>query len=195
LDDFSDVLVIDVPVLLLLVSFCIETGSGIIHILVVAGSGIFVVGGDVDNGTSLDWKVGIANSVSRSDFWALCVQGNGKRSAWKFLLCGFGVVYDRLVVLKMGEYFAGLRNALSRKLTSYDPWEKFMRTTLRPTMKRSVEVISASIEGIFLPLRRSLILSTELVFGPVGSCQLVRNRELRICFSPPPIQILRFPYL
>lgn len=132
MDDFGDVLVVDVPVLLL-VSFCIETGSGIIHVLVVAGSGIFVVGSDVDNGTSLDWKVGIANSVSRSDFWALCVQGNGKRSAWKFLLCGFGVVYDRLVVLKMGEYFAGLRNALSRKLTSYDPWEKFMRTTLRPT--------------------------------------------------------------
>jgi hypothetical protein len=132
LDDFGDVLVVDVPVLLL-VSFCIETGSGIIHVLVVAGSGIFVVGGDVDNGTSLDWKVGITNSVSSSDFWALCVQSNGKRSAWKFLFCGFGVVYDRLVVLKMGEYFAGLRNALSRKLTSYDPWEKFMRTTLRPT--------------------------------------------------------------
>lgn len=44
-----------------------------IHVLVVAGGGIFVVGGDVDNGTSLDWKVCIANCVSCSDLWALGV--------------------------------------------------------------------------------------------------------------------------
>jgi hypothetical protein len=72
----------------------------IIHVLVIAGSGIFLVSGDVDDGTSLDWDVCIANGETSADFWSLGVQGNGERSAWECLLCCFGVVYDRLVVLE-----------------------------------------------------------------------------------------------
>lgn len=100
MDDFGDVLVVDVPeweLDLLLQGFAQMD----IHVLVVTSSGIFIVSGNVDNGASLDGKVGIANSVSSSDFWALGVQRDGKRSAWEFLLCCLGVVYDGLVVLSV----------------------------------------------------------------------------------------------
>lgn len=81
LNDLGDVLVVDV------------------HVLVVGGGSVLLIGGDVQNGASLDRDIGIANSVTCADLGALGVERNGKRAT---SLCPLGltrVVDDRLVVL------------------------------------------------------------------------------------------------
>jgi hypothetical protein len=52
-------------------------------------------------------------------------------------------------------------------LTSYDPWEKFMRTTLRPAGCVSANVPGqAKCQSQLVPFRSMEIFSTELVLGP-----------------------------
>jgi hypothetical protein len=64
---------------------------------------------------------------------AYSVESNGKRTPWHGPGRFASIVDDRLVVLG-GTCQQGLDRVEQVKaiLTSYDPWEKFMRTTLRP---------------------------------------------------------------
>ena len=81
LDDLGDVLVVDV------------------HVLVVGGGSVLLIGGDVQDGAGLDRDIGVTDSVTCADLGALGVKSNGERATG---LCPLGlarVVDDRLVVL------------------------------------------------------------------------------------------------
>ena len=105
--------------------------EGVLHVLVITGIGICLIGGDVKDGSLLDREVLVVNGVTGADLGALGVEGNGERAASLDTGSLASVVNDRLVVLQSSQ-----RNPSSvglQSLTSYEPWEKFMRTTLRPT--------------------------------------------------------------
>lgn len=70
-----------------------------LHVLVVAGSSIFVVGGNVDLGASRNGDVRVPGGVARSDLGAFGVQRNGNLTAFLGFLSSAGIVNDRLVVL------------------------------------------------------------------------------------------------
>lgn len=103
----------------------------VLHVLVITGIGICLIGGDVKDGSLLDREVLVFNGVTGADLGALGVEGNGEGTASLETGSLARVVNDRLVVLQSSQ-----RNPSSvglQSLTSYEPWEKFMRTTLRPT--------------------------------------------------------------
>lgn len=108
--------------------------EGVLHVLVVTGSGVCLIGGDVKDGALLDGEVLVVDGVTSADLGALGVEGNGEGTASLETGSLARVVNDRLVVLQTNQ-----RNPSSvglQLLTSYEPWEKFMRTTLRPTTFR-----------------------------------------------------------
>jgi hypothetical protein len=81
LNDLGDVLVVDV------------------HVLVVAGGGVLLIGGNIQDCAGLDRDIGIANSVTCADLRALGVEGNGERATSLGPLGLTRVVDNGLVVL------------------------------------------------------------------------------------------------
>jgi hypothetical protein len=81
LNDLGDVLVVDV------------------HVLGVGGSGVLLVGGDVELGAGSDGDVLIVGGVASADLRALGVEGDGNGTASLGALSLAGVVDDGLVVL------------------------------------------------------------------------------------------------
>lgn len=59
---------------------------------------ICLIGGEDNFSASLDWKVGVANSATSADLWALGVKSNGDLAADHLALSFAGVVDDGLVV-------------------------------------------------------------------------------------------------
>jgi hypothetical protein len=74
-------------------------GNGILHVLIVTGGGVGLVGGDVKLVADLDGDVGITNGVTSTDLGALGVKGDGQRTASLDTSSLTGVVDNRLVVL------------------------------------------------------------------------------------------------
>lgn len=137
-----------------------------------------IIGGDVDLSAHLDGEVLVADGVTGTDLGALGVEGNSQRAARLGASSLTGIVDDGLVVLDAKGQRTSTAFMESKILTSYEPWEKFIRTTLRPTTIPSVYLSKSNammIEGIAIPVRRALIFSTELVLGPGGRLSLARN--------------------
>jgi hypothetical protein len=104
LDDLGDVLVVDVPKKKKVSVRCNSQGSQgsqnpNLHVLVVAGSSILLIGGDVDLGTGRDGDISITGGVTGSDLWTLGVKGDGDLTTGLNSLGLTGVVNDGLVVL------------------------------------------------------------------------------------------------
>lgn len=59
---------------------------------------VCLISGKDDLSSSLDWEVGITNSATGADFWALGVKRNGNLASWLLLLSLTSVVNDRLVI-------------------------------------------------------------------------------------------------
>lgn len=59
---------------------------------------ICLIGGEDNLSASLDWKVGVANSATSADLWALGVKSDSDLASWLLLLSLAGVVDDRLVI-------------------------------------------------------------------------------------------------
>lgn len=76
-----------------------RNGNEILHVLIVTGGGVGVVGGDVQLVAALDGDVGIANGVTSTDLGALGVKGDGQRTTSLDASGLTGVVDHRLVVL------------------------------------------------------------------------------------------------
>lgn len=64
-----------------------------LHVLIVTGSGICLIGGDVDFSAQADGIVLVANSVTGTDLRTLGVKGNGQRTAG-LDTCGFTSIVD-----------------------------------------------------------------------------------------------------
>lgn len=73
--------------------------EGVLHVLVITGIGICLIGGDVKDGSLLDREVLVFNGVTGADLGALGVEGNGERAASLDTGSLARVVNDRLVVL------------------------------------------------------------------------------------------------
>jgi hypothetical protein len=99
LDDFGDVLVIDVPGLWLVFRSGVYKIWINLHVLLVACGGILVISGDVDLGTGRDGQVSIAHGVTGSDLGALGIESDGDLTSLLDLLSLAGMVDDGLVVL------------------------------------------------------------------------------------------------
>lgn len=69
------------------------------HVLVVTGSGIRIIGGNVHLVASTDGNILIVGSVTRSDLGALGIKSNGNIATSVGSLGLTSVVNDRLVVL------------------------------------------------------------------------------------------------
>lgn len=124
-----------------------DGGSKSLHVLVIAGVGICLVGGDVEHGAFLDGNILIPGSVARADFGALGVEGNGERATFLDFGGFAGMVDDGLVVLvrAVGEVHADDIE------TSWDS-----------------QILMDNLPGFHsaVPLRSALIFSTEFVLGP-----------------------------
>lgn len=59
---------------------------------------ICLIGGEDNVSASLDWKVGVANSATSADLWALGVKSDSDLASWLLQLSLAGVVDDRLVI-------------------------------------------------------------------------------------------------
>ena len=59
---------------------------------------VCLIGGEDDLSSSLDWEVGITDSATSADLWALGVKSNGDLAADHLALSLAGVVDDGLVV-------------------------------------------------------------------------------------------------
>ena len=98
-----------------------------LHVLVIAGSGVLVVGGYIDLMARGNGNVFISNGVTCADLgtflshtsalsshflnevgFSYCIKGNGQRPTWHLALGFSGMVDDGLVVLicSMGEIHA-----------------------------------------------------------------------------------------
>jgi len=70
-----------------------------LHVLIVTGGSIGIVGGDVQLVADLDGNVRIANGVTSTDLRALSVQSDGQGTASLNASSLTSVIDDRLVVL------------------------------------------------------------------------------------------------
>jgi hypothetical protein len=140
--------------------------GGSLHVLVITGSGIGLISGDVKDGALRNREILVIDGVTGTDLGTLGVKGNGERTASLDTGSLARVVNDRLVVLQISQRESAF-DVGSKELTSYEPWEKFMRTTLRPTMAESVYHLKTIFQKpIVIPVRRALIFSAEFVLGP-----------------------------
>jgi hypothetical protein len=75
----------------------------ILHVLIITGSGICLISGDVEHGALTDGDILVTDGVTGTDLGALGVEGNGERATD----LGAGgltrVVNDRLVVLQTSQ--------------------------------------------------------------------------------------------
>lgn len=85
--------------------FDLHPGEKNLHVLIVTGVGVGIIGGDVKDGAFLDGEVLVADSVSGTDLGALGVEGNGERAASLDTGSLARVVNDRLVVLRKSAEF------------------------------------------------------------------------------------------
>lgn len=103
----GDVRVVEVPMSeTTLLVLAVTRKQKNVHVLVVAGSGVLLIGRDVELRAGLDRDVLVADGVTRADLGALGVEGNGERATSLDARSLAGVVDDRLVVL-------GLRSILA----------------------------------------------------------------------------------
>lgn len=70
-----------------------------IHVLVITGSGISVIGGDVQLSARSDREILIVSGVTSTDLGALGVKSNGQRTTGLNTGSLTGVVNHRLVIL------------------------------------------------------------------------------------------------
>jgi hypothetical protein len=78
----------------------LSSKEGILHVLIVTGGGVCLIGGDVEDGAFLDGEILVTDGVTGTDLGALSVEGNGERTASLETGGLTGVVNDRLVVLR-----------------------------------------------------------------------------------------------
>lgn len=80
-----------------------------LHVLGITSSDVFLIGGDVHDGTDGDGNVLIAGGVAGTDLGALGVEGNGDGSSRVDVNGSAHIVNDRLVVLvaAVGEVHTG----------------------------------------------------------------------------------------
>ena len=71
----------------------------VLHVLIVTGGSIGIVGGDVQLMTDLDGDIRIANGVTSTDLRALGVKSDGQGTASLNASSLTSVIDDRLVVL------------------------------------------------------------------------------------------------
>ena len=81
-----------------------------LHVLIITGSGVRLIGGDVEDGALLDREILVTDGVTGTDFGALGVKGNSERAASLDTGSLARVVNDRLVVLQTSqrEFFSTL---------------------------------------------------------------------------------------
>lgn len=73
--------------------------NGILHVLVITGSGVGLVSGDVEDVAHGDGDILVADSVTGTDLRTLGVESNGQRTTSLNTGSLAGMVDDRLVVL------------------------------------------------------------------------------------------------
>jgi hypothetical protein len=98
LNDFGDVLVVDIPGRIVSCDESGISGSRYSHVLIVAACRILVISGNVELCSRRDGDVLVVGSVAGSDLRALGVQGNGDLTALLDLLSLAGMVDHGLVV-------------------------------------------------------------------------------------------------
>jgi hypothetical protein len=70
-----------------------------LHVVRVAGGGVLLVGGEVEDLAGGEGQVGVVLGVAGTDLGALGVEGDGDLTAGLGLLGAAGVVNDGLVIL------------------------------------------------------------------------------------------------
>jgi hypothetical protein len=101
LDDLCDVLVVDVAGAVVSLGVARWRGKAgwYLHVVRVAGGGVLLVGGEVEDLAGGEGQVGVVLGVAGTDLGALGVEGDGDLTARLGLLGGAGVVNDGLVIL------------------------------------------------------------------------------------------------
>ena len=105
----------------------------VLHVLVVASSGVLVVGGDVDLGAGADGEVLVADGVAGSDLRSFL---DACQCSSSVTITRFQPTVSRAMATGRPAWVLSASRALSMTdwWYSYEPWEKFMRTTLRPAL-------------------------------------------------------------